>query len=475
MTRTPILDALRMQIQDTQLSLHVPGHKLGRNLPNEFSAWLGQAAKLDLTELPGLDNLQQPEGCIRESQERTSDYYGAKRTWYSVNGSTACILAAIFATCCAVDSSLVFVNPAHQSAWRGLAFAGGWPIVVPMKPTSGVTAHDAFSHEPDFEAVEHILKTTSNVAGVYVTSPTYEGHVLDITALATLAHRYGIPLLVDEAHGAHFGIASGYPEHSVYYGADIVIQSAHKMLPALTQTAWLHVQDSRIDYDRLALGMRLFQSTSPSYILLAALDAAQNWLHEEGRQVALETLEVLREGNLGNVETDGNGMIRRDPLKHWIPTSGLAGSQQLQRHFANHGIHIEYGDARGVLSVFGFGIQLRDVKRYLAVVNSFPVDDDKSSFDFASRSRFQDVFLLAPQFVLSPQEGIRRQRRLVPLAAAAGLVCADMVTPYPPGVPLLYPGQVIPAEVVQTLRDIVLAGYPVIGITANRHVSVLTL
>ncbi len=433
---TPILDALIHTVERLRVPLHVPGHKQGRVLPSAFATWLGQAAKLDLTELPGLDNLHQPDGCILASQQLTAAYYGSDQCLYSVNGSSAGIMAAILA--CAEGRKVLFAGPFHQSAWRGLVLADAEPVFLPSRFHAEQCRHEP----PSPEHLRQALAAHPDTAAVFVTSPTYHGVVADVATLAEICHSEGVPLIVDEAHGAHFGLIEAFPKHSVAAGADVVIQSVHKMLPGLTQTAWVHVTGDLVSAATLERWLLTLQTTSPSYLLLASLDVAQAWLREEGPRVATETMNVLAEAGLLPSE-----MPFADPLRHWLPTGSLELSMTIRSALQESGIYVELADGLGVLSVFGFGITRAEVSRYLSVVNRVLQQTPTSRATGFVPYELEQMGTLA----IRPRRAFGKPAEWVPVQKALGRVSAGMVTPYPPGVPVVVPGQRLDEPCVQML------------------------
>jgi arginine decarboxylase len=456
---TPIVSALIQMASTLRLPLHVPGHKQGRVLPAVLSQWLSVAAKLDLTELPGLDNLFEPTGCIQASQRLAAAHYQAAQCLYSVNGSTAGVIASILA--CAEGGHVLFLGPFHQSAWRALVIANARPVFH----TVGWDAEACRSLPPSVEEVRHALQRPEQISAVYLTSPSYTGAVAPVQAIADVVHAEGIPLIVDEAHGAHFGLTESLPPHSIHAGADVVIQSVHKMLPALTQTGWILRQGPRVDGSRLEQALRMIQTTSPSYLLLASLDAAQAWLRQEGRAAAESTIASLRG------VTDEWGSYPTDPLRHWIPTGSLAVSQAIQAELAAQGIYVEYADALGVLSIFGFGIREADVSRYTDVTSRFA----KHKVQCEQSSIWQEVAHMAqsPNLIASPREVFQAPTAVVEVEAAVGRIAAALVTPYPPGVPMIFPGQLMTEAAVQGLQHLSGLGADIHGLPGEGKLTVL--
>jgi arginine decarboxylase len=360
------------------------------------------------------------------SQQLTAAYYGSDQCLYSVNGSSAGVMAAILA--CAEGRKVLFAGPFHQSAWRGLVLADAEPVFLPSRFNADECRHEP----PSPEQVRQALVAHPDTAAVFVTSPTYHGVVADVATLANICHSAGVPLIVDEAHGAHFGLIEAFPQHSVAAGADVVIQSVHKMLPGLTQTAWVHVTGNFVSAAALERWLLTLQTTSPSYLLLASLDVAQAWLREEGPHAATETMDVLAEAGLLPSE-----MPFADPLRHWLPTGNLALSQRIQSALQESGIYVELADGLGVLSVFGFGITRTEVSKYANIVSR--VLQETPTSRSVSRVPYESEQTIS--VAIRPRLAFGKPAEWVPVQKALGRVSAAMVTPYPPGVPVVVPGQ----------------------------------
>jgi arginine/lysine/ornithine decarboxylase len=464
---TPIFHALIEHIRRARLPLHVPGHKQGRLLPAEFSAWLGTAAKIDLTELEGLDNLHNPTGCILASEQAAADFYGSNRCYFSVNGSTAGVMAAIMA-CVQPGQKVLFLNAFHQSAWRGLILADAVPAFVSnaYDPTLLVEC------PPSLEAVEQKLQEIDNVGAVFVTSPTYQGIISPIEAIAEIVHDQGIPLIVDEAHGAHLGLVDEMPKHSVACGADIVVHSVHKMLPGLTQSAWVHCSGSRIDPESVFHALSMLQTTSPSYLLLASLDAVQAWVRTpEARELTKRALAALSE--IDSMADERFGGYVRDPFRHWIPTGNLETSQWIQKALMKHGIFVEYADHLGVLSMFGLGTTSRDVRRYLDALSEAYDETGNLPIPTQAESPLWQRRADDSAIVMRPREVHYARQEWVDIARCEGRIASAPITPYPPGVPVVFPGQCIQAADREMLIELSRGGYDVHGVNEHGQIRVV--
>ena len=254
---------------------HMPGHKRNMN-GRPFQEYY----ELDITEIDGFDNLHQAEGILREVEKRANQMYGADDTFLLVNGSTCGILSAISATA-ETGGKILIARNCHKSVYHG-AYLRNLEVQY-IYPKVSEQFGIALGTNP--EDVEEKLKADNDISAVIITSPTYEGVVSDIEKIAKIVHKYHVPLIVDEAHGAHLGFSKDFPQNAVANGADIVIHSLHKTLPSPTQTALLHVSGKLIDREKLKRFLGIYQSSSPSYPLMAGMELCLDILEEEGKEL----------------------------------------------------------------------------------------------------------------------------------------------------------------------------------------------
>ncbi|MGB3293852.1 MAG: aminotransferase class I/II-fold pyridoxal phosphate-dependent enzyme, partial [Phormidesmis sp.] len=267
---------------------HTPGHKQGHGISDLHRQLFGATVfRADLPELPDLDNLFAPEGVILQAQSLAAAAFGAEQTWFLANGSTCGLEAAILATCGPGDK-LILPRDVHTSAISGLILSGAVPVYV--APTYGSDWDISLGVSPD--TVAQALTAHPDAKAVLLVSPTYYGVCSDLAAIAPLVHSYNIPLIIDEAHAPHFAFHPDLPISALAAGADITVQSAHKVLSAFTQAALLHMQGDRLDRHRLSQALQLTQSTSPSYLLLGSLDAARQQMATAGQALMARTLTL---------------------------------------------------------------------------------------------------------------------------------------------------------------------------------------
>ena len=290
--KAPLYNKL-IEYSESKLAFHMPGHKFGS------IAGLDQInmAKLDNTEAVGMDNLYEADGVIKQAMILMAEFYGSKESIFLTNGSTTGIIASILATCKEGDQLIVARN-AHHSVWSALVLAGVCPIYISPE----YLEHEDMLGQMTAHTVEEAFKQYPNAKGVIIVSPTYEGVVSDIEAIAEVTHQYDKVLIVDEAHGAHFVLENGFPISSVRLGADLVINSMHKTLPALTQSALLHICSERISYESIIEALRMVQTSSPSYVMMGLMDYIRDYMIHNKEEIKASYIESLIEvrKNLAN-------------------------------------------------------------------------------------------------------------------------------------------------------------------------------
>lgn len=268
--------------------LHMPGHKRQVKLFEGVDPY-----DIDITEIKDFDNLHNARGIIKEAMDAVSNFLGTDRTWFVVNGSTCSNLAAIHAVT-EIDDHIVVGLNCHWSVTNAAEIRNLKVTFIEPTPIDDLQIKGGYNPEK----LEKILAENSDIKAVVLTSPTYDGIISDIESLAKVVHEHDAVLIVDEAHGAHLGISDQWPEPAYNKGADVVIQSAHKMLPAMTQTSFLHLMGNRVDEEKVSHALDLYESSSPSYVLMASLDYAMKYAQEEGNEKLnklLTTLNYFRE------------------------------------------------------------------------------------------------------------------------------------------------------------------------------------
>ncbi|MEG4638694.1 aminotransferase class I/II-fold pyridoxal phosphate-dependent enzyme [Microcoleus sp. Aus8_D4] len=482
-TKTPLLDALRDRTNQPHSPFYAPGHKGGRGISKPLVELLGaQVFRSDLPELPELDNLFNPEGVIAEAQNLAASAFGAEHTRFLANGSTCGIIAAILATCGPGDK-IILPRNIHQSAISGLILSGAIPIFVNPEYNSDWDIANCITAESAAAA----LKQHPDAKAVMVVYPTYHGVCGDLWALAKITHQYNIPLLVDEAHGAHFNFHPNLPEAALAAGADLTVQSIHKTLGAMTQASMLHVKGDRIDIQKLDRALQLVQSTSPSYLLLASLDAARQQIALHGEQLMAQTLLLAEKARshisqipglsvLEPLNTPGFAALDRTRLTVKVSDLGITGFAADEILHSELAVTAELPMPQHLTFIISLGNTASDIDN---LVKGFTLLERRkfgsglcSGFNGwilqeEARSKKQDVSPLPlspfPTPPISPREAFFSPAETVAIDQAVDRLCAELICPYPPGIPVLMPGEIITSKALEYLQQILAAGGKITG------------
>ncbi|WNC17600.1 aminotransferase class I/II-fold pyridoxal phosphate-dependent enzyme [Brevibacillus brevis] len=455
--RAPLYEQLERHAKRHPHPFHVPGHKMGHSFDAEAKQRFGAMLELDLTEISGTDDLHQPQGVIAEAQELAAEAFGAEETRFLIGGSTVGNLALIMTVCRPGDKILVQRN-CHKSVYHGIIMARATPVfLVPaVDLATGVAAGVRR------EDVERALQAHPDAKAVFLTNPTYYGMGIDLEKMAAVVHRHDIPLLIDEAHGAHYGFHPAFPPSAMLCGADAAVQSTHKMASAMTMSSMLHVQGSRIDRDRLFRYLAMIQSSSPSYVLMASLDLARRHLVVEACEEwdrLLPQLDKLRErtGRLEWLEWPRLGAnsvyATLDPLKLFLHIR----SQQLdgfalQHAMEKHGIYPELADASHVLLAASAGTSARDLDALAKLLESLDVEVEPGEERVLEAGVVSSHYLR--EQVVPMDEAVDSPKETISLEQSLGRVAAEMVIPYPPGIPVLVPGERIDEQCLAMLMEL---------------------
>lgn len=289
----PLVNAIRTSVKKNAAPFHFPGHKRGIAAPSSLVDIIGIAPFLhDATELPELDRFGYPTGPLLDAQKMAADLFGASQTWFLVCGTTCGILVAIMSACSPGDT-LILARNSHVSATSAMVLCGALPkYIVPEHNLQWDIAGGVTPSQVKM-AIEELEQEGKKAAAVFVTSPTYNGVCSNISEISQICHSHGIPLIVDEAHGAHFNFHPDMPKTALSQGADLVIQSTHKVLCSFSQSSMLHLSGDRIDRDRVHKSLQSLQTNSPNWLLLASLDATRDELSKNPNTLFNEVMELV--------------------------------------------------------------------------------------------------------------------------------------------------------------------------------------
>ncbi|MDD2497717.1 MAG: aminotransferase class I/II-fold pyridoxal phosphate-dependent enzyme [Desulfitobacteriaceae bacterium] len=453
--KAPIFDALKKYISENTIPFHVPGHKQGRGLP-EFVDFVGEnVLKMDLTCLPDTDNICNAVGAIKEAENLAAELYGADKAFFLVNGTTSGIQSMIMSVCQPGDK-IILPRNVHKSALGGLILSGAVPIYIEpeLDPEFGIT----MCLTPD--SVENTLRRNPDAKAVFLVYPIYYGLVSDLEKICQVAHEYGVPVIVDEAHGAHLKFHQDLPISSIEAGADVVASSTHKLLGSMSQTSILLVREGLISASKVKAVMNLTQTTSPSYVLLTSLDLARRQMALKGSDLMSTVLElswwVRREINqmrgyklLGENVVGKYGCVGFDPAKITVNVAelGMSGYQMESLLRSRYQIQVELSDLYNVIFLITVGDNRGTIGKLLTALKEISLN---SALDKVIR--YLPPLPKIPEVEISPRDAFYHKTKAVPFEESAGEISAEGIMAYPPGIPLICPGEKITQEIVDYVR-----------------------
>jgi len=476
--KTPYFQALLDYVDAGVIPFHTPGHIQGNGMDLAFREFVGDnLCAIDLTPMPGIDDLLQPTESIKEAQQLAAEAWGADNTFFLINGSTSGNQCMMMAAVNAGEKIAVPRN-SHKSMLGGLVMSGAEPVY--MRPE--VDAELRMDHCVTPETVAATLREHPEVVAVYLVSPTYYGVAADLQAIERIAHDAGKLLLVDEAWGPHFHFHAALPMSATAAGSDLCINSTHKMLSAFSQCAMLHQKGPRVRVDRLKAVLKMFLSTSPNLPMVASLDVARKQMATEGAALLSRTIELAQEirGRLNAIpgiycfgeELQGRpGIYDLDPTKITVTVKGLGytgyeASEILRRRY---NIQVELADLFNVVALFTIGTTRDAAERFVEAFEELA--HGKRDLDMFAPSGILEQRLkrgtfhlpAVPPMRMRPREAFLADTEFVKLRESKGRICAETITPYPPGIPLIAPGEELTPDIIDYLRLEMKAGVRIQG------------
>ncbi|QUH25113.1 aminotransferase class I/II-fold pyridoxal phosphate-dependent enzyme [Serpentinicella alkaliphila] len=462
----PIIEYLIKLEESNVASFHVPGHKNGKIFKN-FNHLFHKLSSIDTTEIPGNDNLHYPTGIIKDSLEIAKEVFKSNETFYLINGSTSGIYSMIMAVTSPGDKIIINRN-CHQSVIHACVLGELSPIYV----YPNIDLKTGIPLEICPEEIEKQILSNMDAKAILITYPTYEGVASDLKKIAEITHKYDKILLVDEAHGAHLGLSDDLPMTALECGADVVVQSTHKTLSALTQGAMLHVQGNKIDIDKLKFMLRMHQSSSPSYILMASLEFAVMMYKNYGPALMNRLLLNIKDFQKSMLDISSIGLytvnlkgqhniFSHDSTKLFLYSkdnefSGI----WLETHLRDkYNIQMELSNLNGALAIASIANDKNDFDKLLNALYNL----DKQKSGKVRVSSYLNSYPTVYQ-KLKPREAIYSQKRRIEVKRSIGHISGEFITPYPPGIPLIIPGEVITEEVVQYLFHGLKTGINIVGL-----------
>ena len=456
--RTPLFDAVTGYSKKRPAYFRIPGHRFENGIDPRFREAVGDGIfRLDLTETPLTDDLHNASGAIKEAEDLASDLWGSDYTHFLVNGST-CGNQVMVITTANNGGKICLPRNAHKSALMGLIIGGGKPVYIMPQIDPEWGLHGGITPGQ----VEEMFKENPDCRGVMVVSPTYYGVISDLEGIAEVCHRHGAVLMVDEAHGAHCYFSDALPKGALQAGADMCVQSIHKVTGSFTQSSMLHVKSSLVDRDALEANLHLVQSTSPSYLLMTSLDMARHDMAMRGAKMvddarilasaARAEINTIKGMSCAGKELEGrSGIFRLDDTRLTISGDdiGITGFDLKRMLFDEYNVDVELADYRNALAIVTFANQKEDLDTLVAALRDI-------SDRFCKGKPLPPMRHLPPQpeYVISPREAYFGKKKRVAWEDAVGKISAEMIAPYPPGIPLIYPGERMSQEVWDFLEDV---------------------
>lgn len=453
---------------------HMPGHK--RRMQMEIDPYA-----IDITEIDGFDNLHHAEDILKEAQSRAAELYGSKKAYYLVNGSTCGLLAAICASVSRRGEMIVARN-CHKAVYHGIYLQE----LTPHYLYPGIT-QDGISCAIVPEAVAHALEKYPKAQAVLITSPTYDGIVSDIAQIADIVHKSGRILIVDEAHGAHFGITDTriFPDTAVHCGADIVIQSLHKTLPSFTQTALLHICSSRVDPARLETCLDIFETSSPSYVLMAGMERCIRLTAEEGdlrlRALSdrihgfhekLQKLSRLRLLTKTVFSTEQAFDFDESRILIYTGEAGITGKELYDRLLHKYELQMEMATGNYILAMTSFMDSKEGFDRFAEALLAIDKELTENKNCKTQVMKFMEIYT-PKQSLCTIAQAVDGKKEALRLCDAKDRAVADYLYLYPPGIPLLAPGEIITQKVIDDILLCQSAGLTIHGLLPENWIKVV--
>ncbi len=466
--QTPLFSAVVKHAEQNPLQFHIPGHKKGAGMEAEFRSFIGDnALSIDLINIAPLDDLHRPSGIIKQAQELAAEAFGADATFFSVQGTSGAIMTMILSVCGPGDKIIVPRN-VHKSIMAAIIFAGAKPIFVSptMDPGLGI------AHGITTGSVKRALELHSDAKAVLVINPTYYGVCADLKEIVELVHSYDIPVLVDEAHGVHIHFHDKLPLSAMQAGADMAATSVHKLGGSLTQSSVLNIRKERVNPEHVQSIISMLTTTSTSYLLLSSLDCARKHLALNGHAMAEHALSLARHAReqinqMNGLYCFGEEILGTEATFDYDPTKltihvrklGLTGYEVENWLRDEFNIEVELSDMYNILCLITPGDSLETVDALIQALRWLSAENYNLKEHAEVIVRVPEI----PHLSLSPRNAFYADTETISFAEAAGRIIAEFIFVYPPGIPILLPGEVISQENIDYITEHIEVGLPVQG------------
>ncbi|QGU96615.1 aminotransferase class I/II-fold pyridoxal phosphate-dependent enzyme [Clostridium bovifaecis] len=454
--KTPLFDAIKEYHKKQVIPFDVPGHKHGKGIP-ELAEFVGnKVLEIDVNSMKPLDNIGSPCGVIKEAEELMADAYCSDHAFFLVNGTSSGVQAMIMSVC-NPGEKIIMPRNAHKSAINGLILSGAVPVYIQPETNDRLGIAMGVS----VESVEKAIAKNPDVKAVFLINPTYYGATTDLREIIKMAHKHGMAVIVDEAHGAHLGFHEELPPGAMELGADMAAVSLHKTGGSLTQSSVLLLNEGFVDRNHVRTILNLTQTTSASYLLMASLDIARKMLITRGNEVFSEILRLTRMAREEINKIDGlyafgkelvgvEGVFDFDETKLGINVSGLGitGFRAYDILRDEYNIQVELGDVFNILAIVSVGDDKSSIRALIDALR------DMSQKYKGGEMKFANVNLENPEVIVSPRDAFYASKKLIKLEDAEGEISGESIMAYPPGIPIVTPGERISEEMINYIRYI---------------------
>ena len=466
--KVPIFDTLLGHAKRNVTSFHTPGHKNGKGIDPVLKEVTGDGLyKFDVTVFDEVDSLHDPVGPIKKAEELMAQAYGVKHSLFLVNGTSVGNIA-MFLSACDPGDSIIVSRSSHKSIMGGIILSGVWPIW--LQPTIDQNLDIIFNST--YEEIKQALEMYPEARAVFLTSPTYNGVATEVKKIADLCHRKGKILLVDEAHGPHLKFNDKLPMSAVDAGADLCVQSTHKILSALSQGSVLHHNSKLVDINRVKKIVSMLQTTSPQYLTLASIDLARRQAVLHGKEMfdkVIEAAEWARKEineKIPNMRCltkndikDRNFDLDLTKLTINVTKTGLSGYEVDEILAKKYNIQVDCSDTFNLIAIMGIGSDMEDVQKLVSALKEI-----SKNYKGTQKNWILKIPSLATEMVMTPREVfLSHDIKKIPLAKSVGHVSAQVLTPYPPGIPVVIPGERISKEICDYLVEMASKGIRISG------------
>ncbi len=445
----PVYEALARFRRQRVVPFDVPGHKRGRGNPELVKLLGEQCVSLDVNSMKPLDNLCHPVSVIMEAEALAAEAFGAAHAYFMVGGTTSSVQSMVLTACKAGDK-IIMPRNVHRSAINALVLCGAEPVYV----NPDVDAHIGIALGMELSDLEKAIEAHPDAAAIFVNNPTYYGICSDLRSIVKLAHAHGMLVLVDEAHGTHLSFHEELPISAMEAGADMSAISMHKSGGSLTQSSLLLLNDT-VNPRYVEQVINLTQTTSASYLLLSSLDISRRNLALRGRESfekVRQMAEYAREeiNSIGGYYAYGKDLVNGRSIYDYDVTklsvytrdTGLTGIEVYDLLRDEYDIQIEFGDIGNILAYISIGDRIQDIERLVGAL-----EDIKRLYS-KPVSRLHNAEYIAPIVAATPQKAFYAEKELLPIAQTPGRICGEFVMCYPPGIPILAPGEMVTEEIV---------------------------